>query len=659
MTLTHRADTGAASDKVWTPSPEYLSRSRLLAFCRHIGVAGRPELDLWSRENPDRFWAALVAWLGLPWQHEPTAMRDRPDNPAATRWFVGGSMNVFDVAVTRWVDAGRGGETALLWEDESGRTGRMTFRELHTEATRVATALSQLGVGFGDRVGVQLPMVVEAALVSLALAKIGAIAVPVFSGFGAGAVAERLRHSQATALVVADGVVRRARTALLRSQTREVLEAVPDVTVCVTVPVEGAESRRAGRERLPHEVTWAELLANGTGKEAPTAVCPGDHPLMIAFTSGTTGNPKGVTLGHAGFVVKAGSDAALLFDVGPGDVSCWVTDPGWIMHPITLLGGLAAGSAVAVLDGAPDHPRSTRLWESVQRLGITMLGVSPTLIRSLRNVGATPEEHMASLRVLASSGEPWTEDAYHWLFDSVGARRLPIINYSGGTEVSGGILTNTVAEPIRPSAFAGPIPGMGADLVDKAGASVARGAGELVLRLPSPGMPLGFWGEPGRYEATYWEQWPGTWKHGDWAEIAADGEWYIHGRSDNTLKIAGKRLGSAEVENIVNRQPGVVESAAIGIPDPLKGEALVVFARLDRATEDIGALRSRVSDAIVADLGKPLRPQAVHFVTDLPRTRSGKILRRVVRDVHLGHPVDAATASLGNPDSIDALRNLR
>jgi acetyl-CoA synthetase len=535
----------------------------------------------------------------------------------------------------------------------------MTFGELHAEVARVATALTRLGVGFGDRVGVQLPMIVEAALVSLALAKIGAIAVPVFSGFGAGAVADRLRHSQATVLVVADGVVRRGRPALLREQTREVLEAVPDVTVCVSVQVDGVEGRRAGKGPLPHEVTWAELLAHGAGQEVPTAVCPSDHPLMIAFTSGTTGNPKGVTLSHAGFAVKAGTDAALLFDVGPGDVSCWVTDPGWIMYPITLLGGLAAGSAVALVDGAPDYPRPTRLWESVQRLGITMLGVSPTLIRSLMATDATPEEHMASLRVLASSGEPWTEDAYRWLFDSVGGGRLPIINYSGGTEVSGAILTNTVAEPIRPSAFAGPVPGMGADVVDKAGASLARGAGELVLRLPSPGMPLGFWGEPGRYEATYWEQWPGTWKHGDWAEIGADGEWYIHGRSDNTLKIAGKRLGSAEVENIVNRQPGVVESAAIGAPDPVKGEALVVFARLGQATEDLTALRSTVSDAVAADLGKPLRPKAVHFVDDLPRTRSGKILRRVIRDVYLGHPVDASAASLGNPDSLDALRNLR
>ena len=390
----------------------------------------------------------------------------------------------------------------------------------------------------------------------------------------------------------------------------------------------------------------------------PSADLAADHPLMVAFTSGTTGAPKGVTLGTAGFCVKAGSDAALMFDVGPEDVVAWVTDPGWVMHPITLVGGLLAGATVALVDGAPDHPHAGRLWDAVDALGITVLGVSPTLVRGLMAAGGEPTSPPATLRVLASSGEPWTDDAYAWLFTEVGRQRLPVINYSGGTEVSGAILSNTVTEPIVPCAFAGPVPGMSASIADEVGRTLPSGVGELTLGAPSPGMPLGFWGEPGRYERTYWADWPGTWRHGDWVERAPTGEWFVHGRSDDTLKIAGKRLGPAEVENIANAVVGVLESAAVGVPDPVKGSALVVFVRM-AADSDADAARVAVTRAVGDQLGRPMQPSAVHVVDDLPRTRSGKILRRLVLDVHAGRPVEPGHPSLANPGAIAALRSPR
>ena len=409
---------------------------------------------------------------------------------------------------------------------------------------------------------------------------------------------------------------------------------------------------------LRAEVRWGAVRSAGRGHERPPATCASDHPLMVAYTSGTTGRPKGVVLGHVGFALKAGSDVAMLFDAGPGDVVAWVTDPGWVMHPITLIGGLVAGAAVALVDGAPDWPRPDRLWDTADRLGITVLGVSPTLVRTLMAQSGAPAARPPALRVLASSGEPWTRDAYAWLHLCVGGGELPVINYSGGTEVSGAILSNTVTEPIVPCAFAGPVPGMAAAVVDDGGHRIEAGVGELALLAPSPGMPLGFWGEPGRYERTYWSRWPGVWAHGDWVEQAAEGHWFVHGRSDDTLKVAGKRLGPAEVEDVVNQVDGVLESAAVGVADPVKGSALVVFARTGADT-DADAVRRAVTERVQAALGRPLRPSAVHVVDDLPRTRSGKILRRLVLQVHLGQDASGSDASLANPASLDSVRRPR
>ncbi len=638
----------------WVPSAEVLERSRLLDLCRAAGVPDRAGLDSWSREDPEAFWGLVDRWMGLRWARRPERVVDGLDDPARARWFPGGRFSLVENTLNRWLDEGRGAHPALVWAGEDGEVGRMDLAALAAETSRVAAGLHALGIEPGDRVGVQLAMTPEVAVVQLALSGLGAIAVPVFSGFGAAAVVDRLRLAQARALVVADGVVRRGRARELRTQTAAILSAVESLELCVSVPVAGVDAS----ERIAHEVTWAELRSSGGGLDPTPADLDADHPLMVAFTSGTTGAPKGVTLGTAGFCVKAGSDAALLFDIGPDDVVAWVTDPGWVMHPIMLIGGLLAGATVALVDGAPDHPHPGRLWDTVDALAITVLGVSPTLVRGLMAAGGAPSAPPATLRVLASSGEPWTEDAYAWLFDAVGGGRLPVINYSGGTEVSGGILSTTVTEPIVPCAFAGPIPGMGAVVSDERGRSLPHGVGELALTTTSPGMPLGFWGEPGRYERTYWADWPGRWRHGDWVERTEGGAWFVHGRSDDTLKVAGKRLGPAEVENIANAVDGVLESAAIGVPDPVKGSALVVFVRMASA-DGADRVRRAVTEAVATQLGKPMRPAAVHVVDDLPRTRSGKILRRLVLDVHVGRPVEPDLPSLANPDALAALRSPR
>lgn len=638
---------------VWVPDERTVARSRLSAFLAATGCADLQELDRRAQEDPEWFWGEAATWLDLEWQREPASVVENLDEPHRAHWFPGGELNIADNAVDRWIRRGRGSEPALRWETEDGERGSWTFAELAAEVDRVAQGLLACDIAFGDRVGIQLPMVREAVVAALACAKIGAVAVLLFSGFGSGAVAQRLGDSSAVALICADGFPRRGKTVPLRELIAGVAECTPSLRTCVVVGLGGAGTPGPG---LPGEIAWEALGSGPRADELRAARCPSSHPLMIAYTSGTTGAPKGITLGHCGFAVKAATDAAWCFDVGEGDVSTWITDPGWIMSPITVLGGLVAGSAVAVYGGGVDYPDHGRLWRFAEAAGVTMFGVSPTLVRTLARGGdAAVPDRIDTIRIFASSGEPWTPDAFSWLFDRVGRGRIPVINYSGGTEVSGAILSNTTMQPIVPCGFAGPVPGMAAQVADPDGKPLTGAVGELVLRRPSPGMPLGFWGEHGRYEKTYWSQWPGTWLHGDFAEKGDDGVWFIRGRSDDTMNVAGKRIGPSEIEQVVGEHPAVSESAAFGTPDPVKGERIVVLVVPSTPAPD---LATEVTTLVRDRLGAALRPYAVHCVPSLPRTRSGKILRRVIRAVYLGNdPGDLS--SLDNPEAIDAVRGVR
>jgi acetyl-CoA synthetase len=383
-----------------------------------------------------------------------------------------------------------------------------------------------------------------------------------------------------------------------------------------------------------------------------------ETPYMIIYTSGTTGRPKGAVHVHGGFPIKGAQDLAHQFDLGHGDTLFWFTDLGWMMGPWAISGSLLLGARLVLYEGAPDSPGPDRIWSIVARHRVTHLGLSPTVIRSLMAHGEEPvrAHDRTSLRVLGSTGEPWNPDPWWWYFRVVGEGRCPIINYSGGTEVSGGIVSGNVIGPIKPASFSGPCIGTSADVVDEAGRPVRGAVGELVIRAPMPGMTRGFWGDAdGRYEATYWSRYPGTWVHGDWASVDADGFWYIHGRSDDTLKIAGKRVGPAEVESAAVSHPAVLEAAAIGVPHEIKGEVVVLLCVLHPGVEDDQALRSTIAATVVAQLGKPLKPEVVAVTPVLPKTRSGKVMRRAIRAAWLNlDPGDLS--SLDDPTTLDSIR---
>jgi acetyl-CoA synthetase len=420
--------------------------------------------------------------------------------------------------------------------------------------------------------------------------------------------------------------------------------------------------RRVGRE-VPwthgrdHE--WSELV-RGQPDQLETEAFDPETPVLLIYTSGTTGRPKGAVHVQGGFPIKTAQDMAHGFDVQADDVVFWFTDIGWMMGPWLIFGSLILGATMVLYEGTPDTPGPDRLWRIVADHKVSILGVSPTLVRGLMSAGADhPRRHdLSSLRVLGGTGEPWNPEPFNWYFTQVGKRRLPVINYSGGTEIAGGILCGNVLSRLRPCSFAGPLPGIAADVLDDQGRSVRGEVGELAIRQPWPGMTRGFWGSRERYLETYWSRFPGVWVHGDWAYVADDGLWYVLGRSDDTIKVAGKRLGPAEVESVLVANPLVAESAAIGVPDELKGEALVCFVVLRAGHDSTPELADQLKDEVAVALGRPLRPKSVSFVSDLPRTRNAKILRRVVKAVYLGQDPGDLT-SLENPAALEAIRAAR
>ncbi len=638
---------------VWRPTPDTIERSNLTRFMRRHGIGSWDELMARSTTDVAWFTDAVLEFLDVRFRVPYTQVVDLSDGIEWPRWCVDGRMNIVDNCVDKWAaDPATRGRPALIWEGEEGATRTLTYGELAAEVNRCANALRGLGLGKGDAMGLFMPMTPEIVIALLAIAKIGGVILPLFSGYGAGAVATRLADAGAKALFTADGFYRRGTVVPLKPTADEAAAAVPSVEHLIVL-------RRAGNEiemNVGRDHWWHELVASQS-PVAETAGTAAEELLMIIYTSGTTGRPKGAVHTHCGFPVKAAQDMAFGMDTHPEDTIYWMTDMGWMMGPWLVFGATLLGATFFIYDGAPDYPDVDRLWALAERHKLTQVGVSPTLIRALVPHGEAPvrRHDLSSVRLFGSTGEPWNPDPWLWLFNVVGEGRRPIINYSGGTEISGGIVMGNPILPLKPAAFSAPCPGMAADVVDADGNSVRNEVGELVIRAPWIGMTRGFWRDRQRYLDTYWSRWPGVWVHGDWAAIDEDGLWYILGRSDDTIKIAGKRLGPAEVESVLVAHPAVREAAAIGVPDALKGSALVCFCVLAPGVAPSDALAAELREYVADEIGKPLRPKAVVFVSDLPKTRNAKVMRRVIRSAWLGEdPGD--TSSLVNPGVIGEIR---
>ncbi|MGZ4318908.1 MAG: AMP-binding protein [Gaiellaceae bacterium] len=639
---------------IWQPGEKERERTNAMRLARRLGFDDYWELVRFSAEEPERFWPAAIEDMGLEFSQPWDAVVDLSRGPEWATWFVGGKLNLAWNCVHRWAQGPRAGTNAAVWQSEAGTRRALTYAELSDEVTRLAEALAALGVEAGDRVALFLPMSPEVAIASHACAHLGAIQVPIFSGFAAPAIASRLQHSEAKVVVTANGSLRRGREVPMKALVDEALRESPSVEhVVVWRRLGGETPMEPGRD-----VFWDEAVASAPGKLEPLEV-DSEHPYLLTYTSGTTGRPKGVLHVQGGFLVSITREVAYQADAQPDDVIHFVTDMGWIMGPWEVVGGMALGCTVVFAEGAPDWPAADRLWGLVESEGVSILGLSPTLVRALIPHGAElVERHdLSSLRVLVTTGEPWNPEPYRWLFEHVGGGRCPIINCSGGTEVGACFLSPTPAVPIKACSLGGPALGMAMDVVDASGEPVRGEVGELVCRKPFPGMTRGFWRDPERYLDTYWRRLPGVWVHGDWALVDDDGFWFLHGRSDDTLNIAGKRLGPAELESAVVAHPLVAEAAAVGVPHEVKGEVAWVFCALIPGAEPSEELASELRGLAAADLGKAFAPERVLFVSALPKTRSAKIVRRAVRAKALGgDPGDLS--SVENPETLEEIERV-
>jgi len=497
-----------------------------------------------------------------------------------------------------------------------------------------------------------MPMVPEVVAILYACFKLGVIVVPIFSGFGPSAVATRLEDSAARALFTADFLERRGKLLSLKEKADQACQSATAIEKVIVLRYKGGEVPW----NSARDICWHDLVKNQPAERESLPLDSEDRALIL-YTSGTTGRPKGAVHTHAGALVQTAKEIYLGFDHQTDDLFFWLSDIGWMMGPWTIIGNHCFGGTIFLYDGAFDYPQPDRLWEMIARHRVTTLGISPTAIRLLmRKDHILLRRHdLASLRLLGSTGEPWDETSYMWFFENVGQRRCPVINISGGTEIIGCFLFPLPIQPLKPCTLGAPAPGMATEVFGDDGRPIRGAKGYLVCTKPSPSMTCGLWNAPERYLETYWSRFPGAWYHGDWASVDEDGCWFLHGRADETFNVAGRKVGPAEVEQALIEHPAVSEAAVIGAPDEVTGEKIVAFVVLKPGAEAAPALNGQLRSQVGKSLGAAFRPRSIHVVKELPKTQSGKIVRRAIRDAYLGQEIGDLSA-VENPHALDPVR---
>ena len=629
---------------IWQPSKEQIENSKLTKFIQHCKLKNYDELEKKSFSDPGWLWDNVIKFSDLKFYKPYSKILDESKGTPWTRWCIGGKTNIVLNCIDRHKDKEFFKNTFIFAEREDGKESSITYEEFDKQISKVGNTLKINGFKKGDVIALYMPQFIETYIAYFAILKIGCVVLPLFSGYGSKAVIERLNIAKAKGIFTVEKTFRKAKEIRMFDQIKNELDQVISLEKTFLL----------GKEKGKKIFNWENF--QNVSDNLKTEETDAEDPAIIHFTSGTTGKPKGCVYTHIGLVAKMSFDEGVLADFKQTDIHLCMADMGWMVGSKSATIASAHGAQMVIAEGVPDFPDEVRFWKLIEKYKVSWTELSPALIRAqmIKDEKLFKDLDLSSLRMICTGGEPWTEKPWKWLFQVIGKSKVPIMNSAGGTEVSGSILHCCLHRPFKVGSFNAPIPGMSADILNLDGQKVSTNEmGELVMRKSSIGLTKSLWNDDKRYIDNYWSVIKNYWVHGDLASRDADGHWYLHGRSDDTIKVSGKRIGPSELESVIVKSGKAKEVAAVGIPDANKGSKIILSIV---PAENNDQKESFFEDLVIKDLGKSFKPDKVIFVKDLPKTRNMKIMRRVIKSC-LANQDPGDLSTLLNPESVEEIRS--
>ena len=628
---------------IWEAPDSIKKKSKLTQFLKHCNVSNYDDLEKKSFSDPGWLWDNVIKFSDLKFYNPYKKILDETKGAPWSKWCVGGTTNIVLNCVDRHKDKDFFKETFIYSEREDGRENSITYEEFDKQISKVGNSLKINGFKKGDVIALYMPQFIETYIAYFAILKIGCVVLPLFSGYGSKAVIERLNIAKAKGIFTVEKTFRKGKEIRMFDLVKSDLDQVQSLSKIFLL----------GKDTGKKIFNWENF--NNVSEKLNTEEMNSEDPAIIHFTSGTTGKPKGCVYTHVGLVSKMSFDEGVLADFKQNDIHLCMADMGWMVGSKSATIASLHGAKMVIAEGVPDFPDEVRFWKLIEKYKVSWTELSPALIRAqmIKDKKLFKDLNLNSLRIVCTGGEPWTEKPWKWLFEFIGKSKVPIMNSAGGTEVSGSILHCCLHRPFKVGSFNAPIPGMSADILTLDGKKVSTDEmGELVMRKSSIGLTKSLWNDDDRYIKNYWSIIKDFWVHGDLASKDKDGHWFLHGRSDDTIKVSGKRIGPSELESVIVKSGKAKEVAAVGIPDENKGSKIILSIVLLENSEE---KESYFENLVINDLGKSFKPDKIIFVKDLPKTRNMKIMRRVIKScLAKEDPGDIST--LLNPESVEEIR---